>query len=562
MSWLRLVYGLIFAIHAMACLPAHAGMVVPASGLPGRVFASAATESGDERVRLSWSFAKGSLEAGLFAGVRVYRLLDGDEMRFRVEPLKLVAEIGVGTDLDIPDLGNGSRAIFVLSAHDAGGRPVERLLLFGFPGSRAKDAPPKVENLYAVSGPFAVSVFWDRLEQINIAGYEILRKRADESEFTTLGRMDKVVYVPGERTGAVLGGMLPEVQPGMFRDRTALPGLEYVYQVRAVDAEGRTGPGAETGPVGLGPDRSPLPEEVLVLAIWNSSDSKRIARHYAERRGIPDGNILVVSPYSGKKFRNRQILDEVREHLLDKGLAGKVRVIVTTFGMPLGDGQRGLDSMLTDLFGRYSWGRVMGSPNPAFGQNMHHDPTFGTYLVSRLDGPTPDIAMGLVDKAVQAAGVDARSGPAFFSNPDFKKECLVAAERHGVSAVFKDVSFTKNNTVPDETMWFFGSGHPYRRIRGTPWPAGSVAGFLKSDTLAEIRGGAARYWVQGLLEEGVTATFGAAIEPYVQGYTRGDILLDRFWSGRYTFAEAFAMATPTVRWAMCAVGDPLYKLAE
>ena len=28
--------------------------------------------------------------------------------------------------------------------------------------------------------------------------------------------------------------------------------------------------------------------------------------------------------------------------------------------------------------------------------------------------------------------------------------------------------------------------------------------------------------------------------------TRGDILLDRFWSGRYTFAEAFAMATPTV----------------
>jgi uncharacterized protein (TIGR03790 family) len=66
--------------------------------------------------------------------------------------------------------------------------------------------------------------------------------------------------------------------------------------------------------------------------------------------------------------------------------------------------------------------------------------------------------------------------------------------------------------------------------------------------------------VQGFLEQGVTATFGSVVEPYVQGFTRGDIFFHRFWSGEYTFAEAFAMSTPTLRWAMSAVGDPLYRL--
>jgi uncharacterized protein (TIGR03790 family) len=60
----------------------------------------------------------------------------------------------------------------------------------------------------------------------------------------------------------------------------------------------------------------------------------------------------------------------------------------------------------------------------------------------------------------------------------------------------------------------------------------------------------------------VTATFGAVAEPYVEGYTRGDVFFDRFWSGKFTFAEAMFMATPTVRWMMSGIGDPLYRLPD
>lgn len=553
---------LLILITASGCAPmVRAEFFKPAEVVSGKVFVSASVGNADSAVEIRWTYAAQALEAGVFSGVKVYRLRDGDEMRYRVDPLALIEDVGSGDSLKVTGLRNGSRVIFVIRAHDEAGKVVEEIRLFGFPGSSSKEAPSSVANLYAAAGAFAISVFWDRSGELDLTGYEILRRRYDEDVFSVLGRLDKVAFVDGRRTGAALSGLLPEIQPTMFRDRSALPGLKYVYQVRAVDSAGNTGPSAETPPVTLAEDRSPIAEEVLILASWSSSESKDVAREYARKRSVPEKNILIVTPSKGHKYRNHQIVEEVREHLLANDLAGKVRIIVPTFGIPLGDGIRALDSLLADPFGRFSWGRVMGTPNPSFGQNMHHDPSLGTYLVSRLDGPTSQIAVDLVDKALAAERtVTARAGAAFFTNPDFMKECVGAAKRHGVAFVSKDTSFTKNNSIPEDTMWFFGSGHPYREIRTSPWPDGAVAGFLKSDTLARIRDKKSGYWVQGFLEEGITATYGAAIEPYVQGYTRGDILLDRFWSGRYTFAEAFAMATPTLRWAMIAVGDPLYKI--
>lgn len=541
----------------------RAELFEPAPISQGRVFASAAVASADGVVELRWTYVELAREAGMFTGVRVYRLRDGDEMRQRDDSLELVKDVGVKDSVNISGLRNGARYIFVVCAYDEFNKDVEQVLLFGFPGSRPKKVPPAVGHPYAAAGSNAISVFWDRLEEANIAGYEILRRRADEKDFSELGRVEKVTFIHGSRTGAALSWALPELEPTMYRDGTALPGIAYVYQVRAVDDEGRRGPGAETLPVGLAEDRSPVAEEVLILATWHSADSQKVARHYAARRGIPMDNILVVTPHEGNKFRNRQVIDEVREHLLEKGLAGKIRVIAPTFGVPLGDGLRALDSMLSDVFDRYSRGRIMGAPNPLFLKDMHHDPSLGLYLVSRLDGPTPEIAMALVDKAIEAEKtVTPRSGNAFFTSTAFGKEGMVAAERHGVRATLEDRKYTLTNSLPDNIMWMFADGHDYKAIRMSPWPLGSVGGYLKSNTLIRMRDNKYKYWVPGLLEEGITATFGATIEPYLQGYTRGCILLDRFWTGKYTFSESFFMSTPTLNWAMCAVGDPLYKIKK
>lgn len=67
-------------------------------------------------------------------------------------------------------------------------------------------------------------------------------------------------------------------------------------------------------------------------------------------------------------------------------------------------------------------------------------------------------------------------------------------------------------------------------------------------------------WVPRMLEEGVTATWGAVAEPYATLYAPGGNVFDHLWAG-YNFAESFYIAEPAVRWVMVAIGDPLYAPA-
>jgi uncharacterized protein (TIGR03790 family) len=67
-------------------------------------------------------------------------------------------------------------------------------------------------------------------------------------------------------------------------------------------------------------------------------------------------------------------------------------------------------------------------------------------------------------------------------------------------------------------------------------------------------------WVPRMLEQGVTATWGAVTEPYAVFYAPGGNVLDHFWAG-YNFGESFYIAQNAVRWVMVAIGDPLYAPA-
>ncbi len=63
-----------------------------------------------------------------------------------------------------------------------------------------------------------------------------------------------------------------------------------------------------------------------------------------------------------------------------------------------------------------------------------------------------------------------------------------------------------------------------------------------------------------MLEEGVTATWGAVDEPYANFYARGPNVFDHMWAG-YNFGDSFYIAENALRWVMVAVGDPLYAPA-
>jgi uncharacterized protein (TIGR03790 family) len=213
----------------------------------------------------------------------------------------------------------------------------------------------------------------------------------------------------------------------------------------------------------------------------------------------------------------------------------------------------------------------MGAPNPYFNSKRHFDGTTGTYLVTRLDGPTVEIAKSLVDKAILAEqSVTARSGKAYFGSRGGKStgdkgigQAVEIGNRMGIKVVARTGVFGEHELGGD-AYWYFAWYHGYRDPAKGEWPTGAVGSHLISNSFGGIRGTGSNWksWVQGLLEKGMTATFGAVVEPYEQGYTRPDIFFEQFWSGDYNFAESFAMATPTVQWAMSAVGDPLYRLKK
>jgi uncharacterized protein (TIGR03790 family) len=65
-------------------------------------------------------------------------------------------------------------------------------------------------------------------------------------------------------------------------------------------------------------------------------------------------------------------------------------------------------------------------------------------------------------------------------------------------------------------------------------------------------------WVPRMLEEGVTATWGAMNEPYAVFYAPGGNVFDHLWAD-YNFGGGFYIAQNALRWVMVAVGDPLYR---
>src|SRR5687767_5561408 len=80
-------------------------------------------------------------------------------------------------------------------------------------------------------------------------------------------------------------------------------------------------------------------EQIGILANRNSEDSLSVARYYAEKRGVPREHIIELDVTEEETITreeyDEQVLRPMRQTLEDRHLAPKIRVLVTTYGMPL-----------------------------------------------------------------------------------------------------------------------------------------------------------------------------------------------------------------------------------
>ncbi len=210
------------------------------------------------------------------------------------------------------------------------------------------------------------------------------------------------------------------------------------------------------------------PDEILVIANSDIEASVRIAQYYCTKRVVPTGNILTL-PLGGvprdkisRDDYEKRLAKPVRRKLSNREFAGKIKCLLTTYGVPVKVGKRGplkarqveldrlkrrrqqaketlerlqqsdtanpskakeylkqelaglqlkidhivgnqtdasVDSELSMvLFDNYELYRWQTNKLKKGGLVF----SFGTLMVCRLDGPGENIAFGLIDKAIAA----------------------------------------------------------------------------------------------------------------------------------------------------------------
>lgn len=363
----------------------------------------------------------------------------------------------------------------------------------------------------------------------------------------------------------------------------------------------------------------PYAAATLVVFNKNQPQSAEIARHYAKQRGVPLDHLIELSCSIQEEITradyNAAILKPIREfaqqhHFLRYGpldrpdgkgrqivaLDSALKFIVICYGVPLkiahdpeervGDEFKDIRSdLLTNAASVDSELANLPSPqqpitallvNPLFKRSFSETPGWQHRLVcvSRLDGPTPELARKLVDDALKAEKIGLH-GRAFFdlrgiaeTNPGYKTG---DAWIRGARKLFEEKGW---EIVSDENEAVFGDNVDAADCAVyAGWYAADLAGPFKAAGF-RFRPGAIGYhihsasadtlrspdanWSGPLLARGVAATLGCVYEPYLQMTPNVDVFFQRLLEG-CDFGEAAYSCQQFLSWMTTVVGDPLYR---
>jgi len=364
-----------------------------------------------------------------------------------------------------------------------------------------------------------------------------------------------------------------------------------------------------------------------VVVIYNSRlpESKEVAEYYAGRRAVPAAQVWGFDLPTSESMSRAEFTDALQKPLLKKleeaklwilspstnvlsepqpGAGGfrrvveaKVRYAALCYGVPvkiLKDpalvepgteklrpefrrNEAAVDSELANL-PRFEMKFPLSGPlpNQLYGTTNASllSPTFGLFLVTRLDGPSPAIARGLVDKAIEAetnglwgrAYFDARglaTNDTYFTGDAWIRGAAEAARRFGFETVLDERPETFSPGFPLSQVAFYagwydqGVSGPFTQ-KTVEFMPGAFAYHLYSFSAQTIRS-AENSWVGTLLQKGATCTMGAVDEPYLGGTPDIFTFLARFTFFGFTFGEAAYAAQASISWQTTCIGDPLYR---
>lgn len=342
-----------------------------------------------------------------------------------------------------------------------------------------------------------------------------------------------------------------------------------------------------------------------VLLVTNSASpaSNDIAAYYAQKRSVPDNQILRLTlPITDEISREvyaRQIERPVADWILSHSAQDRILYIVLTKDLPLRIagtlGQNGtmasVDSELTFLYQRLIGlpAPITGAiPNPYFAGNPRDrvpgrfsHKTDDIYLVTRLDGYTVNDVKGLIDRGMAPA----HTGTIVLDGRGDEPGSIGNRWLTDTAAALRAIPGWGDHFVLDTTAqvlagasdvlgyYSWGSTAPESTLRAPKlaFAPGALAGeFVSTDARTFVEPasnwtinqagaphrGSSQSLIGDLIRAGVTGASGNVAEPYLNGSVRPDLLFPAYLRG-FNLAEAYYQAMPSLSWQGIVVGDPL-----
>jgi len=352
----------------------------------------------------------------------------------------------------------------------------------------------------------------------------------------------------------------------------------------------------------------------LVVFNKNDPDSPGLARYYAEKRGIPPGQVVGLSCPAAEEIQRadyestiatplRRLFEKNRWWTLTRDSSGRKVVSATTIrfvalirGVPLkiapdpaippsttipglpdliaSRNDASVDSELTTL-GMPLPGPAGIVPNPYYRRftPIRDEPVYpGFLLTARLDGPSPFIVRAMIDDALAAeksglwgwSYVDARgiTSGGYAEGDTWMTNALASMRQQGLPSHFDNLppTFPVGYPITDAAVyygWYAGNADGPFADPAFQFLPGAVAVHIHSFSAATLRSTTAN-WCGPLLARGAAATLGNVYEPYLSLTANLDVFQDRLMTG-FTLAESAWMSQKALSWMGVVIGDPLYR---
>jgi len=368
---------------------------------------------------------------------------------------------------------------------------------------------------------------------------------------------------------------------------------------------------------------APTGDEVVVIYNKKVPASEDVARHYAEVRRVPKEQVIGLKLSADEEIARdefEETLAKPLQHELESRklwrmgtvrwpitstndvrevrvpIESKIRYAVLCYGVPLKIAndpklhEPEADAIKPEL--RINAAAVDSElaalPFPpevnrksAMLRNMSYtttnsamlSPTNGILLVTRLDGPTPEIARSLVDKAMAAetngfwgrvyCDIRSTTDTNYVIGDEWIRGAFDICRVLGYEGILDTNAATFPASQPMSHIIFYAGWYdsepsgPFLAPKMEFMP-GAFAYHLHSGNAWTIRS-ANKAWVGPLLAKGATCTFGSVNEPFLSGTVDIGTFTARWLITGFTFGEAAYAAQNCLSWQTTVIGDPLYR---